>query len=151
HSALRAAMRHLLDLPDLSADEIRHLLNDAARMKAELAAGRREPVLARRVLGMIFEKPSLRTRVSFEAGRAQMGGTAIFLPSNDTGLGTREAVPDCARTMGQYVDAVVLRVYKHQTVETFARHAACPVINGLSDAAHPCQALGDLLTLQELF
>jgi ornithine carbamoyltransferase len=144
-------MRHLLDLPDLSADEIRYLLNDAAHMKAELAAGRRAPVLAGRVLGMIFEKPSLRTRVSFETGMAQMGGTTVFLPSQETGMGTRESLPDFARTMSQYVDAVVLRVFKHQTVETFARYGSCPVINGLSDAAHPCQALGDLLTLQEYF
>src|SRR5262249_4235575 len=104
-----------------------------------------------RVLGMIFEKPSLRTRVSFEAGMAPMGGTTIFLPSNDTGLGTPEAVPDRARTLGQYGDAVVLRGHKHQTLQAVAPRAAPPVINGLSDAAHPCQALGDLLTLQELF
>ena len=85
-------MRHLLDLTDLRADEIHALLRDAAAMKAAVAAGRREPVLAGRVLGMIFEKPSLRTRVSFEAGMAQMGGTSIFLPGQETGLGTREDV-----------------------------------------------------------
>src|SRR5262245_13586224 len=113
-------MRHLLDLTDLSTDEIRELLYEAARMKAAVAAGRRQPVLAGRVLGLIFEKPSLRTRVSFEAGMAQMGGSSIFLPAQETGLGTRESLADCARTLGQYVDALVLRVFKHQTVETFA-------------------------------
>jgi ornithine carbamoyltransferase len=144
-------MRHLLTVHDLSTDELQHLLREAATMKAAVAAGRREPILAGRVLGMIFEKPSLRTRVSFEAGMAQMGGASIFLSGQDTGLGTREALPDCARTLGQYADAIVLRVFKHATVETFAKFAGVPVINGLSDIAHPCQALGDLLTMQEVF
>lgn len=144
-------MRHLLTLHDLSKAEIHHLLNEAAAMKAAVAAGRRDPILTGRVLGMVFEKPSLRTRVSFEAAMAQMGGSSIFLTAADMGLGTREALSDCARTLGQYADAIVLRVYKHETVETFAKYAGVPIINGLSDIAHPCQALGDLLTMQEVF
>jgi ornithine carbamoyltransferase len=144
-------MRHLLSLLDLSADEILHLLDEAARLKAELKKGKRRPVLAGKVIGLIFEKPSLRTRVSFETGVAQLGGAAIYLQGSDVGLGKRESIADCARTLSQYVDAVVLRTYQHLTIEEFARFSTCPVINGLSDCYHPCQALGDLLTLREIY
>jgi ornithine carbamoyltransferase len=144
-------MRHFLDLLDLSPDELCHLLDDAATLKAAAAQGNRPPLLAERVLGMVFEKPSLRTRVSFEAGMAQLGGRTIFLSSTDGLIGQRESVPDFARTLSQYVDAVVLRVFRHRTVEEFAAHATVPVINGLSDFSHPCQALGDLLTIREAF
>lgn len=144
-------MRHFLDLLDLDRDEILHLLGEASRLKALHQRGDRGAPLLGRVLGMVFEKPSLRTRVSFQTAIAQLGGSSVFLPSSETGLGTRETVPDFARTISQYVDAVVLRTFSHQTVETFARYATCPVINGLSDYFHPCQALGDLLTLQEVF
>ena len=99
----------------------------------------------------MFEKPSLRTRVSFESGVAQLGGTSLYLPGNEVGLGWRETLADFARTIGRYVDALVLRVYQHETVEGVARHSAIPVINGLSDRSHPCQALADLLTVRELF
>jgi ornithine carbamoyltransferase len=99
----------------------------------------------------VFEKPSLRTRVSFQAAMAQLGGASMFLSGKEVGLGSRESVPDCARTLSQYVDGVVLRVFQQATVETFAAHATVPVINGLSDTDHPCQALGDLLTLREVF
>jgi ornithine carbamoyltransferase len=144
-------MRHFLDLLDLSAEELRHLLDQAAVMKAAAANGDRPPVLAGGVLGMVFEKPSLRTRVSFEAAMAQLGGRSIFLSSSDGLIGQRESVPDFARTLSQYVDAVVLRVFRHCTIEEFAAHATVPVINGLSDFSHPCQALGDLLTIREAF
>jgi ornithine carbamoyltransferase len=144
-------MRHLIDLLDLGADEINHLLDEAARLKAARQRGEHTPVLPGRVLGMIFEKPSLRTRVSFETAMAQLGGASVFQGGKDVGMGQRESVPDFARVMSQYVDAVVLRVYKHATVEEFARHSTAPVINGLSDYSHPCQALGDLLTVRELF
>jgi ornithine carbamoyltransferase len=144
-------MRHFLDLFELSPDEILHLLSEAARLKAAHQRGERAPVLLGRVLGLIFEKPSLRTRVSFETAMAQLGGTSIFLGGTEVGLGSRESVPDFARVMSQYVDAVVLRTYSHQTVEAFAAHSNCPVINGLSDCYHPCQALADLLTMQETF
>jgi ornithine carbamoyltransferase len=144
-------MRHLLTLLDLSAAELDEILAEAVRLKADSQRGVRPPLLAGRVLGMIFEKPSLRTRASFEAAMAQMGGTTIFLSPSDGRLGQRESVPDFARTLSQYVDVVVLRTYRHETVEEFAAHSSVPVINGLSDRYHPCQALGDLLTMQEAF
>src|SRR5208282_2704992 len=144
-------MRHFLDLLDLSGDEITELLERAGRLKRAHERGRRTPLLNGRVLGLIFEKPSLRTRVSFEAAMAQLGGACVSLTGTDVGLGSRESVPDFARTMSQYVDAVVLRTFSHATIETFAAHASCPVINGLSDYHHPCQALGDFLTIQEAF
>jgi ornithine carbamoyltransferase len=144
-------MRHFLDLLDLSTDELNHLLDEAAALKAGLGRGERPPLLAGRVLGLIFEKPSLRTRVSFEAAMAQMGGGSVFLSGTDGPLGQRESVEDFARVMSQYVDGVVLRVFSHRTIEEFAAHSSVPVINGLSDYSHPCQALGDLLTIREVF
>jgi ornithine carbamoyltransferase len=143
-------MRHFLDLLDLQLDELNLLLTEAASLKAAHQRGERPSLLAGRVLGMVFEKPSLRTRVSFEAAMAQLGGTTVFLSASDGLLGQRESVPDFARTLSQYVDAVVLRTYSHRTVEEFAAHSGVPVINGLSDYSHPCQALGDLLTMQEV-
>src|SRR5262245_24176174 len=144
-------MRHFLTLFDVSRDELVDLLQETARLKAAHGRGERQPTLLGRVLGLVFEKPSVRTRGSFEAAMAQLGGASIFLPSSEVGFGSRESVPDFARAMSQYVDAVVLRTFRHQTVEAFAAHSACPVINGLSDQAHPCQALADLLTLREFF
>src|SRR4029077_16970582 len=123
----------------------------AAELKKAHARGKEKPILQGKVVAMIFEKPSLRTRVSFQAGIAQLGGARVFLSGQEIGLGTRETVPDFARTISHYVDAVVLRVFKQETVETFAQYAACPIINGLSDYYHPCQALGDLLTIREEF
>lgn len=143
-------MHHFIDLLDWTGDDIRKLLKEALRLKKEHQKGRNKPTLQGKVLGMIFEKPSLRTRVSFQAAIAQLGGNSIFL-SSEAGLGTRETVPDFARTLSHYVDAVVLRTFHHQTVVHYAEHATCPVINGLSDYYHPCQALGDLLTMQEIF
>jgi ornithine carbamoyltransferase len=144
-------MRHFLTLLDLTPDEIRYLLDEAERLKGDLKRGRRDPLLQGRVLGLLFEKPSLRTHVSFRTAMAHLGGTSLFLPASDTGMGSREPVPDFARVMSQYVDGVVLRTFRHETIETFAAHSNCPVINGLSDYDHPCQALGDLLTLREVF
>jgi ornithine carbamoyltransferase len=144
-------MRHFIDLLDLTADEINHLLREAARLKTAHHRGESMPTLVGRVLGLVFEKPSLRTRVSFETAMAQLGGTSIFMDGAEAGLGSRESVPDFARVMSEYVDAVVLRTFRHGTVQEFAAHSACPVINGLTDAYHPCQALADLFTLQEVF
>jgi ornithine carbamoyltransferase len=144
-------MRHFLDLFDVTAEEIIKLLKEASRLKKAQLRRKSKPSLRGRVLGMIFEKPSLRTRVSFQAAVAQLGGSSIFLSGAEVGLGSRETVPDFARTVSNYVDAVVLRTFRHQTVEEFALHAGCPVINGLSDYCHPCQALGDLLTLMEVY
>jgi ornithine carbamoyltransferase len=144
-------MRHFLDLLDLTGDELAHLLERTAKLKAAHAAGDRTPRLLGRVVGLVFEKPSLRTRVSFQTAIAQLGGASVFMTGHEVGLGSRETVPDFARVMSQYVDAVVLRTFSHATVEMFAAHASCPVINGLSDYYHPCQALADVFTLQELF
>ncbi len=144
-------MKHFTALCDLTRDELTHLLQEAARLKA--AQKRREPndSLARRVVGLVFEKPSLRTRVSFEAAVAQMGGHSLFLPAQEVGLGWRESLEDFARMMNHYVDALVLRVFKHTTVAGIAAASTIPIINGLSDLAHPCQAAADLLTIQECF
>src|SRR5215831_1563142 len=137
-------MRHFLDLLDLTRDEIAHLLEESARLKS---ARQRAPTLLGKILGLIFEKPSLRTRVSFQTAIAQLGGASVFLSGKEVGLGSRESVPDFARVMSQYVDAVVLRTFSHEVVEIYAAHSTCPVINGLSDNHHPCQALGDMLTM----
>lgn len=144
-------MKHFLNLIDLSNDELQHLLSEAARLKD--AHARRIPShsLTGRVVGLVFEKPSLRTRVSFESGVAQLGGTALYLPGNEVGLGWRESLSDFARTISNYVDALVLRVYKHGTLDGIAATGTVPVINGLSDWSHPCQGLADVLTVRELF
>jgi len=144
-------MRHFLSLFPVASHDLTTLLDRAAELKAGLVRGERPPLLAGRVLGLVFEKPSLRTRASFEAGMAQLGGGSIFLSATDGPLGKREPVADFARTLAEYVDAIVLRVFEHATVEEFARHSRVPVINGLSDLAHPCQVLGDLLTMREVF
>jgi ornithine carbamoyltransferase len=144
-------MKHFLNLIDLTADELNTLLTDAARLKH--AHARRIPShsLTGRVVGLVFEKPSLRTRVSFESGVAQLGGTSLYLPGNEVGLGWRESLADFARTVSQYVDALVLRVYQHATLDGLAKASSIPIINGLSDWSHPCQGLADLLTVRELF
>lgn len=144
-------MRHFIDMLDLSPKEVQHLLNETGRLKSAWTSGERKPTLLARVLGLVFEKPSLRTRVSFQTAMAQLGGASVFLSGSDVGLGSRESVPDFARTMSQYVDAVVLRTFSHDTVVDFAKHSTCPVINGLSNYYHPCQALADLFTVQEVF
>ncbi len=144
-------MKHFLNLIDLSADEVKGLLTEAARLKAAHARGVPTRTLAGKVVGLIFEKPSLRTRVSFESGIAQLGGTSLYLPGNEVGLGWRETHADFARTIAHYLDVLVLRVYRHDTLDAVAQHASIPVINALSDWSHPCQALADLLTIQELF
>lgn len=140
-------MRHLLSLADLTPQELTGLITATVQRKKRK---RQESPLRRCVLGLIFEKPSLRTRVSFEAGMARLGGSSIFLSGQEVGLGIRESLADCARTLSQYVQVIVLRVFRHQTVEEFARHATVPVINGLSDREHPCQALADFVTMTEL-
>src|ERR1019366_3835045 len=142
-------MNHFIDLLDWDGDQILKLLKDAARMKKAALKGKHKPRLQGKVLGMIFEKPSLRTRVSFQAGMAQLGGQSVFLNGGEVGLGKRETLSDIARTLCEYVDAVVLRTFQHENIVEFARCSSKPVINGLSDYYHPCQALGDLLTACE--
>jgi ornithine carbamoyltransferase len=144
-------MRHFLNIYGQTPDTILHLLSEAARLKAVHERGDPVATLRHKIVALIFEKPSLRTRVSFEAGVAQLGGTSLFLPGGEVGLGVRESFADFARTMSQYVNCLVLRVYKQATVEGVARASSIPVINGLSDQSHPCQALADLLTIQEWF
>ena len=144
-------MPHLLNLIDVPTDTIRNLVARAAELKAERRAGRSPTPLAGKVVGLVFEKPSLRTRMSFEAGVAQLGGTSLFFSGAEIGLGVRETLPDFARTASRFLDAIVLRVFRQETVDALARHGSIPVINGLTDRSHPCQALADLLTIQECF
>jgi ornithine carbamoyltransferase len=141
-------MRHLITLSDVSAAEIARIFSITEDLKSKFAHGLREPLLPGRVLAMLFEKPSLRTRVSFEAGMAHLGGSSIML-GEDAGFGKRESIADFARVLGEMVDVIVVRAKKHATVEEMAAHAGCSVVNGLTDLAHPCQALADLFTLQE--
>jgi ornithine carbamoyltransferase len=144
-------MRHVLSLFDLTPEEIQKLFVEATYLKAAHQRKIPTPMLMGRVLALVFEKPSLRTRASFQAGIAQLGATSLFLTGNEVGFGSRESVPDIARTVSQYVDGVVLRTFSQQTIDDFAEHSTCPVINGLSDRYHPCQALADVFTVEEQF
>lgn len=145
-------MKHFLQIADQDAASLASILDEAGRLRNELRAnGRNRPVLARKTLATIFEKPSLRTRVSFEAGITQLGGAAINLQAGEIGLGSREPPRDVARVLGGMCDGIVARVHSHETVEELAAHSPVPVINGLSDLAHPCQALADLLTIRDEF
>jgi len=143
-------MRHLLTLSDVSAGEISRIFSITEDLKSKFARGLREPLLPGRVLALLFEKQSLRTRVSFESGIIQLGGGSVML-GDDVGFGKRETVADFARVLTEMVDVLVVRAKRHSTVEEIARYAACSVINGLTDLAHPCQVLADLYTLQEHF
>jgi ornithine carbamoyltransferase len=142
--------KHFLDLLDISAAEARWLIDQSHAIKRAERGGKRPAILAGRTLGLLFEKPSLRTRVSFEAAIARLGGNAIFLHGKDVGLGVRESVVDFARVLSQYVDVLAARTFLHATVEELACSATVPVINALSDAAHPCQAMADFMTIEEL-
>ena len=142
--------RHFVDLWDLSPDEACRLIAHSLELKRDYQQGNRPPRLPGRTLGLLFDKPSLRTRVSFEAAISRLGGDAIFLRGEDVGLGIRESVADFARVLSQYVDAFAVRTFAHSTVEDLARHATVPVINALSHSAHPCQAMADLMTIKEL-
>lgn len=141
-------MRDLLTLADLTTGEIERIFAISEDLKSKFAEGIREPLLPGRVMALLFEKPSLRTRVSFEAGMAHLGGSSLFLGS-EVGWGSRESVADFARVLGEYVDVIVVRAKTHQKVADLSEYAACAVINGLTDEAHPCQALADLFTLRE--
>ena len=143
-------LRHFVDLWDLSVEDSRSLIERAIRIKREEPHRIRPARLSGRTLGLVFEKPSLRTRVSFEAAIARLGGNAIFLRGDDVGLGVRESIMDGARVLGQYLDALAVRTYSHSTVEELARWAGIPVINALSDTSHPCQAMADMMTIVEM-
>ena len=144
----RPAKRDFLEIPDLAREELVGLLARAARLKSGEERGR---PLEGKTLAMIFRKSSTRTRLSFEVGMYQLGGHAIFLSDREIQLGRGETVPDTARVMSRFVDAIMLRTYAHEEIVELARHATVPVINGLSDLLHPCQVLADLQTVQEEF
>ena len=143
--------KHLITLLDWERGEIRRVLDLAHSMKKSAREGGLPTSLAGKTIALIFEKGSMRTRVSFEVAIRQLGGHSIYLSQNDISLGKREPVKDGARVLSRYVDGVVARVYAHATVEELARYSTVPVINALSNKAHPCQALGDLMTIEEKF
>ena len=140
-----------VSMDDLSPEEVLRVLDTATDLKRRAKTGDRPALLAGRVLAMIFEKPSLRTRVTFEVGMWELGGHAVYLAPQDVQLGARESVPDVARNLERWVGGIMARTFAHRTVQTLAEHARIPVINGLSDLEHPCQTLGDLLTIRERF
>ena len=142
-------MSHLLSIRDLDRKHVLDIFKLTAELKAKLKAGERVTPLAGRTLALIFEKPSLRTRVTFEVGMVQLGGATVYLSAQDIGPGKRESVPDIARNLSRWVDGIAARVFAHKTLEELARHASIPVINALSDLEHPCQAMADLYTLWE--
>ncbi len=141
--------RHFLTLLDLEPEDLRGLIRRAAELKAMQHRGAIHAPLRGRVLAMIFEKSSTRTRVSFEAGMTQMGGSALFLSPRDTQLGRGEPIEDSARVISRMVDCVMLRTFRHETIMRFSEHSSVPVINGLTDAFHPCQLLADIQTFEE--
>lgn len=142
-------MDHFVSIASLSKDELWKLLELARGLKADWQAGGNEPLLKGKVLGMVFQKPSLRTRVSFEVGMLHLGGSALYLSPNEIQLGKRESVADVARVLSRYVQGIMARVFAHRHIEQLATYAGVPVINGLSDFNHPCQALGDIFTAWE--
>jgi len=138
--------KDLLSIGDLSSDDIRRIIDRAVRMKKRKAMS---SVLAGKTLALVFEKPSLRTKVSFDVAMYQLGGHSVYLSQAEVGLGSREPIADVARTLSRYVDAIAARTFAHATVEALAKHATVPVINALSDGEHPCQALADIMTIYE--
>jgi ornithine carbamoyltransferase len=141
--------KDLLRIGDLDREEIEELLDLSQNLKARQKDGQRFTPLLGKTLGLIFEKSSTRTRVSFEVGMYQLGGQSLFLSSKDLQIGRGETIPDTARVLSRYLDGLVIRTFGHEIVEEMARHATIPIINGLTDRHHPCQVLADLLTIQE--
>lgn len=144
-------LRHILTLSDLNVEELKDVLRIAEELKADFFKGKRKRLLEGQVLGMIFEKMSLRTRVSFEAGMSHLGGASMLLEEQHIGLGKRESVKDVSHVLSSMVDCIVFRGKHHETVEEFASYSSVPVINALTDKSHPCQALADMLTIKEEF
>ena len=138
-------MKDLISIADVTTQDIQSLIKSAVELKQE----RRRPLLDGLILALMFEKPSLRTRVSFDVAMMQLGGQAIYLSPAEVGLGQREPVSDVARVLSRYVDGIVARTFAHESVALLAKHATVPVVNGLSDEEHPCQVLSDLLTIHE--
>lgn len=142
--------RHFLTLMDLSSNELRGIVNRAIELKSMHKSGEHYEPLKNKVLGMVFEKSSTRTRVSFETGMIHFGGQAIFLSPRDTQLGRGEPIEDSARVLSSMVDIIMIRTFEHSKLETFAKYSSVPVINALTDMYHPCQLLADIQTFQEL-
>lgn len=142
-------MKHLISIGDLSSTELFELLDLADQLKAQTKAGIAHPLLAGKTLGMIFAKSSTRTRVSFEVGMVQLGGHALFLSTQDIQLGRGETIYDTAQVMSRFLDGIMIRTFSHQDVVDLARFGTIPIINGLTDLMHPCQALADLMTVRE--
>lgn len=142
-------MDHYLSIADLTPSEFQGLLNLAKELKDEWASGGNQPLLKGKTLGMLFQKPSLRTRVSFDMGMLHLGGQALYLSPNEIQLGQRESVPDVARVLSRYVDGIMARVFDHDHILQLAENSRVPIINGLSDYNHPCQGLTDLFTIWE--
>ncbi len=144
-------MNHFLDIEHHTSEELQGLLDLAIQLKKEHKAGGNPPLLKGKALAMVFQKPSLRTRVSFEMGMQHLGGHALYLSPAEIGLGKRESIADVARVLSGYVDVIMARVFEHAHILQLAEWASVPVINGLSDYSHPCQAMADALTIQEEF
>ncbi|MCA0256366.1 MAG: ornithine carbamoyltransferase [Proteobacteria bacterium] len=144
-----AAPKHFLDLSAVSAGELRTIMDDAKTRKIAQKEGRADKPLAGKVLAMIFEKPSTRTRVSFDVGMRQLGGETLFLSGTEMQLGRAETIADTARVLSRYVDAIMIRTTSHARLLELAEHATVPVINGLTDDTHPCQIMADILTFEE--
>ena len=144
-------LTHFISFNDLTAEQFRNLLDVAAYLKRRRAQGILECALAGKTLAMIFEKPSLRTRLSFEVAMTELGGRSLYIRGDEVGMGVREPTRDVARVLSRYVQGIMARVFKHQSILDLAAHGSVPVINGLSDECHPCQALADFLTIQEHF
>ncbi|MEW6592085.1 MAG: ornithine carbamoyltransferase [Candidatus Hadarchaeota archaeon] len=140
---------HVLSIQDLSGAEIEKVLDLSDKLKKEVKAGKPRELLHGKTLGMIFAKPSTRTRVSFETGMTQLGGHALYLGMNDLQLGRGETIADTSRTLSRYVDAVMARLFAHRDIEELAKYSSVPVINGLTNLHHPCQTLADLMTIRE--
>jgi ornithine carbamoyltransferase len=140
-------MKHLLSMAELSSDDIWQVLRRAQELQDEWQRGGNAPLLRGKVLGMIFQKPSLRTRVSFDVAMLHLGGHTLYFSPDEIGLGKRESVADVARVLSRYVDCIMARVFSHSHIEELAEYSHVPVINGLSDAEHPCQALADFFTI----
>jgi ornithine carbamoyltransferase len=141
--------KHVLSVLDLTHSEIEKILRDAEELKGKLKKGEPHELLRGKTLGMLFAKPSTRTRVSFETGMTQLGGHAIYMGWNDLQLGRGETIADTARTLSRYVDAIMARLFKHEQIVELARYSSVPVLNGLTDTHHPCQTLADLMTIRE--
>lgn len=144
-------MKHFLDIADFSAEEIKEMLTLGLKLKTEYKNGQAKPLLQNKVLAMVFQKPSLRTRVSFDMAMRTLGGDALYLSPQEIGLGKRESIADVARVLSGYVHAVMARVFAHEHVLELAKWSSVPIINGLSDYNHPCQAMADALTIMEAF